>query len=81
MNFDEGGHGPWSVHARECEDSFEMRILPSPEGSNPTAQFFDSLYTLGMVIVALPAYLAMSVALALALYIRCAGVLFSTEAD
>jgi hypothetical protein len=81
VNFDEDGHSPRSVHACECEDSIEMRTLPSPEGSNPTALFFEALYTLASLIVTLPAYLAMSVALALAFYIRCAGVLLSPEAD
>ena len=81
MNFDKGGAAPRLVPTRECEDSIETRTLPSPEGSNPTAQFFDALYTLASLVVAVPAYLALSVALALAFYVRCAGVLVSPEAD
>lgn len=75
MNCDEGGHGPQLVRASEDPDSIEARILPSPDALDTTAQFFEALYLLASLIVALPAYLAMSIALALAFYIRCAGLL------
>lgn len=66
-----------TVAVRECRDSFEASLLPSPEGSDPTADFLDAVYTLAYTIIMLPAYLALSVALAVAFYIRCAGVLLT----
>lgn len=77
MNLDE--HGQDAVDAQARVRSFEALLLPSPEGSNPTLQFFDALCLLASLIVALPAYLAMSVALVIAFYIRCAGVLLGAD--
>lgn len=68
-----------TVHAWQHPASFEAQLLPPPEGSNPTAEFLQALYTLASVIVTLPAYLALSVALAVAFYIRCAGVLLTIK--
>jgi hypothetical protein len=45
--------------------------------SDFTAELGNALYTLVSLAVALPAYLLLSVALAVAFYIRCAGALLS----
>ena len=77
VNSDEGGEGSCPIAGQERESFIDRWTLPPPGASNPTAQFFDALYMLASVIVALPAYLAMSLALALACYVRCAGVLLA----
>lgn len=79
VNSRKGGRAGRTVAAWECPDSFEAGLLPPPEGSNPTKDFLDALYTLTYTIVMLPAYLVLSVALALAFYIRCAGVLLTVK--
>jgi hypothetical protein len=76
VNFKEDGLDVRAVQTWQHLDSPEVRVLPA-QSSNPTAEFLYALFTLVTLIVTLPACLALSVALAVALYIRCAGVLLS----
>jgi hypothetical protein len=76
VNLEQSDRNPISSGLFKRRAGIELRhVLPSPSGSDPTAEFIEAVCTLASLVVALPVFLVMSMALALAIYVRCAGVL------
>lgn len=50
-------------------------MVPAPINADPTADVLEAAMAAIYLIVSIPAYLLVGVALAAALYVRCAGVL------
>jgi hypothetical protein len=62
------------------EDCIELhRPWPGAVSQNITADLLEVASTVVYVVLSIPLYLVASVALALALYVRCAGVLLFAE--
>ncbi len=69
-----------SVEAVVREDYVELdRLWPGAVNRNLTADLLEVAQTALYMVISVPLYLVASIALALALYVRCAGVLLHVD--
>jgi len=69
-----------SVEAVVREDYVELsRLWPGAVNRNLTADLLEVAQTALYMLISVPLYLVASLALALALYVRCAGVLLHAD--